>query len=374
MSDEMDDDEFKIVLKKKKKKEQATGTDKDYLSTGSTLTNIACTGNPNWGFRLGHYYFFVGDSGSGKTFFCLTCMAIAAQEERFNDYEFIFDAPEDGALMDFVKFFGKKAAARIKPPRQNKSGDPVYSKTTEDLYDNLYSVLNEGKKCIYVLDSMDAITTMAELKKADKARVGRQKRNAGLQGEDVAGSYGTGKAKINSEQLPGVIGLLKKTGSILIIISQTRDNIARFSFEKKTRSGGHALRFYATLELWTAVRGKIKKRINGKMRTQGMVTSLTIKKNRQTGKDRTVEVPFYHSFGFDDIGGNINYLLKEGYWKKHRGLIHPKGIDDENTYTMDDLITHIEGNNLEESLKKIVLNCWNGIESKLEVKRKKRFQ
>ena len=53
-------------LKKKKKHKKLTG--KDFLSTGSTLLNLACTGKPYRGFAKGKYYFIVGDSSSGKTF------------------------------------------------------------------------------------------------------------------------------------------------------------------------------------------------------------------------------------------------------------------------------------------------------------------
>jgi ATP-dependent DNA helicase RecG len=40
--------------------------DKDGLSTGSTLLNLATSGRASWGLYAGQYYLFVGDSNSGK--------------------------------------------------------------------------------------------------------------------------------------------------------------------------------------------------------------------------------------------------------------------------------------------------------------------
>jgi len=74
------------------------------------LLNLACTGNPNGGFFKGHYFQIVGDSTSGKTFLSLTCLAEANINKHFEDYRFIFDDGEGGALMDLTKFFGAGVA------------------------------------------------------------------------------------------------------------------------------------------------------------------------------------------------------------------------------------------------------------------------
>lgn len=78
------------------------------------------------------------------------------------------------------------------------------------------------------------------------------------------------------------------------------------------------MKFYATLELWTSVKEKIKKVVRGKPRQLGIVASVQVKKNRLTGKESTVEVPFYHSCGIDDTGSCVDYLVEEGRWKATR--------------------------------------------------------
>jgi len=94
----MKTDDVKKMLMQRHKKEVLTA--KDYLSTGSTLLNLACTGFPERGFIKGHYYFIVGDSTSGKTWLSLTCLAEASINPNFKNYRFIYDNAEDGALMN----------------------------------------------------------------------------------------------------------------------------------------------------------------------------------------------------------------------------------------------------------------------------------
>ena len=105
-----------IEEKLRSKKKEKVPKVQDYLSTGSTLLNLALTGKPNCGFAKGHYYFIVGDSISGKTWLSLSCLAEASLNSSLKNYKFIYDNCEDGALMDIGKFFGKRVAQRMEAP------------------------------------------------------------------------------------------------------------------------------------------------------------------------------------------------------------------------------------------------------------------
>src|SRR5690606_8689584 len=147
-------------------------------------------------------------------------------------------------------------------------------------------------------------------------------------GEEEIGSYGDSKAKINSTRLRVVANRLRETGSILVIINQTRDNIGFTSrFQPKTRSGGHALKFYSRLELWLSPGGTIKKTVKGKQRKLGIKTNVKIEKNHITGRRRTVTVPILYSSGIDDVGANVDYLVEEGLWKERKGVIEAPDFD-----------------------------------------------
>lgn len=358
--------EIKAALLAKPKKEEPLRKE-DLLSTGSTLLNLACTGKPEGGFVKGKYIFVVGDSSSGKTFLVLTCLAEASIDKNFKTHRFIYDNVEDGALMDFEKFFGKAAADRIEPPRV-VDGVPVYSETIEDFYFHIDDAGKGKKPFIYILDSMDSLSSKYEGKKFE------EKKNAARGSTKAKGDYGDGKAKINSSGLRRVLSHLRASGSILIILNQTRDNVDAGQFEsKKTRSGGHALKFYATLELWSSVGKKLEKTYRNKKRQLGITCRVQVKKNRLTGKDRVIEIPIFHSHGMDDIGSCAAYLVSEGHWKKNKdsGIISATDFNFEGR--MEPLIAHIEESGLEKDLRLLVTETWNEIEAACAVSRKSRY-
>lgn len=365
-----------IETAKKLLKRKTDSTKRLTLSSGSTLLNLACSDKPRAAFYSGCYYYIVGDSASGKTFLSLTCFAEACKNPNFDNYRLIFDDVENGALMNFEKFFGKTMASRIEPPSVDKDGEPVNSTTIQEFYMHLDDAGKAGKPFIYLLDSMDSLSSEEEEVKIDKKRNALRNKKAGKKEEKVAGSYGDGKAKINSTDLrPFINRVLKKTNSILIVIGQTRDAIptpGQMLFEKKTRAGGHALNFYATLIFWSSQAGKIKKTVNEKPRELGVKSSIRVKKNRVNGKDRTVVVPIYHSYGIDDVGSCVDFLLEEGHWKKKAGIIKAKEFDF--TGKREQLIKHIEDGELERELQDVVAEVWASIEEQCVIQRKARYE
>lgn len=343
------------------------------LSSGSTLLNLACTDRPDVGFLKGGYYYLVGDSTSGKTWLSLTCFAEACRNKAFANYRLIFDDVEGGALMDIEHYFGKEVARRMEPPKVKK-GQPVFSDTVESFYYNIFDCLQGGKPFIYVLDSQDSLSSGSAFKKF------QQQKKAAEEQEESAGSYGDGKAKYHSEHLRQVLSGLRKTKSILIVIGQTRDNLG-FGFEKKTRAGGRALRFYANLEIWTSVESKIKKMVREKERTIGVKCIAEVRKNRVTGKvgkDRSVQIPIYHDLGIDDVGSCVDFLISEKHWRR----IKEEGQGNRKVYDASDvmfkgsrekIIAHIEEEELEDKVRNITAKVWREIETECTPDRKRRY-
>jgi hypothetical protein len=345
------------------------GNTKPLLGTGSTLLNLACSGRAEGGFGPGHYVLFVGDTNSGKTWWTLTCFAEACLNEYFKNHRLIYDDAENGALMDMERFFGKEAAERIEPPRM-EDGEPYYSDTAEEFYYHVDDALKDERPFIYVLDSIDVLSTEPSDDKFDKNKKLHE------EGKDPKGSYGDGKAKINSQYLRKIVGDLEKTDSILIIINQTRDNIDPMPFSpKKSRSGGWALEFYSHLVLWSSVGGQINRSVKGKKRQVGINSKVKVKRSRITGRQREVEVPIYHSFGIDDIGSCVDFLVNEGVWKKAKkgGVITVTGLGPEFKGQMDSVVCKIEEEEAEEDLKALVVETWQDIEEACKVERKSRY-
>jgi len=361
--------EIEKVADKPIKKEKTKAKTSNLLSSGSTLLNLSMSNNPFGAFLAGHYYWLVGDSDTGKTIMSMTCFAEALQHPRFKKYDLIFDNVEDGMLINLGSMFNEEVAERVRAPSLDESGEYRSSYSIEDFYYNIDDAIQNAKETgqpfFYILDSMDSLSSMAADDKFN------QQKDAHRKGKEVAGSYGDGKAKKNSEGLRKVKRGLQETGSILIVISQTRDNISGMGFETKTVSGGRSLKFYAATQIWTKPAGALKKTFKGKDRQIGIKVKILTKKNRITGQKHMVIINIYHSYGIDDIGDCIDFLIAEKWWTKKKQSIVADEF--EITASRDKLIEHIEENNLYRELQKITGRCWREIQDAVKLKRKNRY-
>jgi RecA/RadA recombinase len=360
-----DTKKIKEELTAKRPKETAIPA-KDFVSTGFTPLNLACSGRTDGGFAKGRCYLVVGDSDSGKTWLSHTIMAEAAKNPEFDDYRFIRDMPEHGASMDVAGYFGQKLADRLHPVKGTQE-EPEYSRDLTEFYENINETLDEGP-CIYFLDSMDALETEEDRKEEEKKKTARKTKTK------ASGSYGTSKPKENSRKLRPLVNKLEETGSILIIVAQTRQNIGfTAKFQPRTRSGGDALKFYSRIEMWLSIKQRITHKKH-KNRQLGQITKVRITKNHITGWEGYVLVPFVRGVGVDDIGGCVDFLA-EHHWST-------KGKEDDKTINAEEfgvegkrekIVQHIESNNKEKKLRMLVRKIWYQIEEEIKLKRKPRY-
>lgn len=284
-----------------------------FIPTGSTLLNLALSNRHDGGWQLGKFSNLIGDSSSGKTLLALTAFAEMARSARFNEYRLIYDDAEAANEFDLTRLFGQSTAERIEPPARDGEGEPLHSNTIQDFQCNLEAALEDGRHFLYVLDSFDALTSEEEV-----GRMAAQ-RKARNEGKETSGTYGMEKAKAASQLFRMVKARLKGTASVLIVISQTRDNIDPMSFTKKTRSGGRALDFYATHILWTAVGGQLSKTVAGKPHPVGVRSLVRVSKNKLTGRLSKIELPLLYDYGVDDHSSMLRYLVEYGKAEKAKG-------------------------------------------------------
>ena len=328
------------------------------------MLDLACAESLDGAYVEGTMVNIIGDSHSGKTMLALSGLAATAQEERFEDYRLIYDDVEHALEMDIPRLFGKKLARRLEAPKYDSDGDPVYSDTVEDFHANVLRAIKKGKPFIYLLDSLDAISADADEEKVEKAFEAREN------GKDVSGSYGMAKPKKMSELLRQIVGKLKKVHGLLIIISQTRDNIDPMSFQKKSRAGGKALKFYCTHEIWLAAGKKQKKRdyiIGGN-------SIAKVSKNKVTGKVRECNFSIFYDIGIDDVAANVDYLIDTKVWSGGGKSKISTDVNWAPDLSKEKLIRHIEDNNLERKLAKRAYKAWLEVEESLKLERKARFE
>jgi len=326
-------------------------TSKLSVPSGSTLLNLACSDSLDGAYGTGKIVNLIGDSSSGKTILAWSMLAEVINNPLFKEYRIIYDDVEAALEINIKKMFGKKTKERV---------EFLSSDTVEEFYGTIVSITNNTSPFIYVLDSLDALTCDEEQKRAEE--YAKEKGNK-------AGSFKTEKPRMISEILRVMKRKIKSTHSMLLIISQTRDNIGFSSmFQPKTRSGGKGLKFYCSHEIWLAV-GKKHKKMEREIGADVMVK---ITKNKLTGKKRNIEFPVYYDYGVDDIGSCVKFLMEEKHWKKSGNNIDAHDLN--LLLTENKLIDEIESKNLEPKLRKIVQSVWTDIEDKIKMDRKPKYE
>lgn len=338
---------------------------RDLIPSGSTLLNLACSDDISGAFGLGKIITLPGGSASGKTLLVLTMFAEMLKEKRFANYKYVYDDGEAALAFDIEYLFGKKLKDKIEPPGgYDDQDDPIHSNTIQDFESHILRLCKEEGSFIYVLDSLDSLSSTQELEKEYKRALINAKSDD--HAKDIKGSYKTEKAKILGETLRMINKNIAKTRSSLFIIQQERSNIGVRFGSKKTTSGGKAPFFYSSHQVWLSKTGAIK----SKERKIGTTVFAQIKKNKLTGKLRDVKFDIYNDYGLDDIGSCIDFLILEKYWTKNGRKINAFG----SSLTKNKLIDQIEEKNLENEVKDMVKLVWMTIEDSIKVNRKRRFK
>jgi len=343
-------------LKKMVKKKPQKQKDILLIPTGSTTLNLECSGTIEGAFQAGKLVNLIGDSSSGKTLVSLSALAECSIDKKFDNYRLIYDDVEASNEFDLGELFGKALLKRLELKYR--------SRTIEDFNDAIARSLDENVPFVYVLDSFDALTSEAFLEKDTDNRKKREK------GNQITGSYGDGKAKIFSDFCKNRIQDLKDTKSLLIIISQTRDNIGfGAKFNPKVRSGGKALKFYSCHEIWLDCTKTIKK---GK---RVLLTNVRAKitKNKLTGDRGEAYFPILRNYGIDDLDSCITFMIDEGSWSGPKNSINTKGfVPDKigNANLLNYLDTNIEK---QQELRLLCQSTYESILKDLEPNRKRKY-
>ena len=301
----------------------------------------------------------VGDSSAGKTFLALTILAECAYDPSLSGHRLIYDDAESANSFNMRKLFGQKAEERI--------DTSIQSATVQDWKKHMIQLVQEGQPFVYVLDSYDSLTSDEAIDRALKAA------KTGEEG----GSYKTEKARIGGEVAALTVTDMAETGSILIVVSQTRDNIGVLFGEKKTRSGGHWLQFYSTHVLWLAVVTKetvtLKRGGKETKREIGVQTRVRVKKNKLTGKVRDCNLHIYYDYGVDDVRSNIEFMLEYGFWTETKKRISAPEFD-QHGVSRAQLVEYIEENGLQKKLARLVEESWREVEESLQSERRPKYE
>ena len=276
----------------------------EFVKTGCTLLDCALGG----GWALGRVANVVGDKATAKT--ALACEALINFVKQYPDGKAAYRDVEAAFDQDYAQAMGLKLDTV-------DFGDPdKLLVTVEDFASDLERFIGScDGHGIYVLDSLDALTTEDELG-----------RNYGDQG------FGTAKAKLLSEVFRKLARRLEQSKVLLVIVSQVRDNIGAMFGEKHKRSGGRALDFYASQIVWLARMKTLDKSVNKIKRVYGITVKANVKKNKVGLPHRTCEFDFIFGYGIEDMAASISWLNDVGRLGDLKVGIGDIQVMDEATY------------------------------------------
>jgi energy-coupling factor transporter ATP-binding protein EcfA2 len=334
------------------------------------MFDLQLTNEVGCGLKKGTYLFLVGDSSAGKSFLATTIAAQAAINPEFDDYDIIYDDPENGALFDMETLFSKRVADRVKPPADGMS---VF---VDDFYMSAKKACSDGRKCIYILDSENALTSKEEAGKLNDLIKAVEKAggNTAKALRNLAGQYSDGKAKKHSQMLRTLVGEVEESGSILVVLGQTRDDLTGYAKDGIVYSGGRALKFYSHIMAAMSVKNRITKTVNGQPRDIGINSKFKIIKNRYSGKRSESLCPIFFSAGYDAIGGMINWLIEEQVFSKAGQSVNT-GDELWGKITPGKLVELVDNNDEEyDKMVQLVKSTWDAIYEKCAVTRRNRYE
>jgi recombination protein RecA len=252
-----------------------------FIGSGSSLLNLALSGKVDGGWRIGRVANIVGDKSTGKTLLATEAITYALKVlgSKFK-VKAVYDETESAFDIPYAVDLGMPV----------KDVDFRQSTTVEDWYESLNKLLDEDDYdfMIYVLDSLDALSSRAE----DDTPFDK-------------GTFSLSKPKKIGELFRKLNKKVEKKNVLILIVSQIRDKIGVVFGETKTRAGGRAMDFYNSQILWLAETGRLKIA----NRVMGVTIRAKVKKNKVWKPYREADFPILFEYGVDDVGSMVDFLI-----------------------------------------------------------------
>lgn len=315
----------------------------NFISTGCITFDCVIAG----GWPLGRMSNLVGDKSTGKTLCAIEAAANFARKYPdgliyYREAEAAFDedyAESLGLPVDRVDF--------------GEEGLGTPWDTVEDIYEDLQAAcercINEKVPGLYIIDSLDALSSRAELaRKIDE------------------GSYGMEKQKQLGQLFRRLVRKIKEANIHLLIISQVREKIGIAFGDKYRRSGGKALDFYASQVIYLSHLKTLKKTIGGVERPVGIRIKAKCTKNKIGPAFRECEFTVRFGYGIDELPSAVEWLEQV---KKAKDLLD--GESSKSYLTRVEKLGRKEYRAEVKRVRKVVKTAWREIESRFEPERKK---
>ncbi|HUB97606.1 MAG TPA: DNA recombination/repair protein RecA, partial [Stellaceae bacterium] len=144
-------------------------------------------------------------------------------------------------------------------------------------------------------------------------------------------------ARLMSQALRKLTGSISKSRAMVIFINQIRMKIGVMFGNPETTTGGHALKFYASVRLDIRRIGQIKER----EQVIGNQTRVKVVKNKMAPPFKVVEFDIMYGEGVSkrgellDLGIQAGVVEKSGSWFSHDGQRIGQGRENAKTFLKD---------------------------------------
>lgn len=252
------------------------------FSSGSVGLDMALGG----GYAKGRIVEIYGPESSGKT--TLTLHAIAECQKAWGVAAFI-DA-EHALDPEYAKKIGVDIDNLL-------ISQPDYGEQALEIVDSL---VRSGAIDLIIVDSVAALTPKAEIE------------------WDMGDSHMGLQARLMSQALRKITGVINKSGTTVIFINQIRMKIGVMFGSPETTTGGNALKFYASQRLDIRRRAKIESGAGMEKEVNGNQTQVKVIKNKIAPPFREAVFDVMYNQGISrdweilDIGTELNIVKKAG--------------------------------------------------------------
>ena len=261
----------------------STPTDiKDFISTGSSMLDLAISNRPDGGVAVGRITEINGLESSGKS---LLGAHILAETQKKGGVAVYIDT-ETSVSQEFLEVIGVDFSKMLY----------LHLETVEDIFeaiDEIVTKVRESDKdrlVTILVDSLAAASTKVEME-SDFEKDG----------------WATAKAIVISKAMRKITQMIGRQKIALVFTNQLRQKLGVMFGDPWTTSGGKALPFHASTRIRLKNMGQIKD--SGK-NVLGMKCRAQIVKNRLGPPLRHADYDMYFDRGIDNYGGWLT-VMKE---------------------------------------------------------------
>lgn len=269
----------------------------EWISTGSTMLDLAISNRPNGGLPVGRIIEITGLEASGKS---LVAAHALADTQKKGGLAVYIDT-ENAVSREYLEAIGVNLKDMLYIPLE----------TIEDIFDAMDSIVESVRKnsksriVTIVVDSVAGASTKQEMA-ADYDKDG----------------WATSKAIILSKAMRKITNFVGRERICLIFTNQLRTRLGVTFGDQWTTSGGKAIAFHSSVRLRLKSVGQIKlaKSADKPEAVVGITTRAQVVKNRMGPPLRSVDYDIYFDSGIDDFGSwltmmkNYNLVAQAGAW------------------------------------------------------------